>query len=372
MNCRKCGKDIQDGSAYCNWCGTKQETIRRDRKRGNHTGSVYKTKCGTWQASVTVAAWVDADGKRHQKRKCRNFAKKSDAVLALPGMMSGTGGGAEYQQAKKKDMTLHELWDIYIRSREYDALSKSQAQKMGYAWKRWAALEFRGIGTLTVSDIESEIERNTQSYYPAHDMKVCLSHLYGIAIKREIVQYRKTEYADIPYDTPKAKRECWTEAEVDALWKDYNGGHSFTGYILIMCYAGLRYGELATIPLENIDLDNGVMVWGIKSEAGIDREIPIHSRIAPIVRAFMAEKKQKLLEMNEDNFYAAYWDAIRRAGLRELPPHTCRHYFFSRMTAAGVQGGIIAEVGGHASYLTTLKNYVRVPLADKKKAVENI
>ena len=42
------------------------------------------------------------------------------------------------------------------------------------------------------------------------------------------------------------------------------------------------------------------------------------------------------------------------------------------MTAEGIQGGVIAEVGGHASYLTTLKNYVRISLADKLKAVNQI
>lgn len=139
-----------------------------------------------------------------------------------------------------------------------------------------------------------------------------------------------------------------------------------------MCYAGLRYGELSTILLENIHLDEDYMIGGIKTEAGIDREIPIHTRMKPVITALMTGKKAKLLEMNEDNFYDQYWDTIHRTGLRELPPHTCRHYFFSRMTAQGVQGGIIAEVGGHANYLTTLKNYVRVPLKDKLKAVNSI
>ncbi len=139
-----------------------------------------------------------------------------------------------------------------------------------------------------------------------------------------------------------------------------------------MCYAGLRYGEISIIPLENIFLDENYMIGGIKSEAGIDREIPIHSKIKPIIARFVAERKNKLLEMSEDNFYDAYWKAIERTGLRELPPQTCRHYYFSSMTAAGVQGGIIAEAGGHASFVTTMKNYVRIPLADKLKAVETI
>lgn len=124
-----------------------------------------------------------------------------------------------------------------------------------------------------------------------------------------------------------------------------------------MTYAGLRYGEMAS---------------GIKTEAGIDREIPIADKILPIVENFYHRGKYKLLEMNEDNFYQKYWATVDRLGLRHLPPQTCRHTYFSRMTAAGIQAGIITETGGHASYLTTVKNYVRLTLDEKLDAVNQI
>ena len=78
------------------------------------------------------------------------------------------------------------------------------------------------------------------------------------------------------------------------------------------------------------------------------------------------------MDASEGKFYAAYWEMVERTGIRKLPPHTCRHYFFSRMTAAGVQGGIIAEVGGHANYMITVQNYVRIPLESKLEAVNAI
>ena len=364
MLCVKCKREIPDDFAFCNFCGAPQQKRQRNpKKRGNGQGSVFPLKRGGYIAIVTVGWYKDENGKRRRKTKSKTFAKKGDAIKALPSLI------ATYEIPK--DITLTELHDLYIAGNEYKNLSKSQSNKMGYAWNRWKEMEFRGIQTLTVSDMETMIEQKTESYYPAHDMKVLMSHLYSIAIKKEIVHYNKTEYVDVSFDAPKAKREVWTQEEVDALWKDYEA-HPFTAYVLIMCYAGLRYGELSTIYLEDIHLDESYMIGGIKTEAGTNREIPIHEKIKPLIQRMMNGRRKKLLEMNEDNFYNAYWETIDRAGLRHLPPHTCRHFFFSRMTSEGVQGGIIAEVGGHANYLTTLKNYVRIPLADKIASVNKI
>lgn len=362
MVCRKCHRENPADAVYCCYCRAKLTLEgRRPRVRGNKQGTVFKTNDGKYKAEVVVG-WYMEDGKKKKKVKTKIFTKKADAVAALPGLLS--------LYEKPKDINLHDLHEEYITSKAYEGLSASQRNKLTYAWNRWQPMEFRGIATLTVADLQEAIDKEAITYYPARDMKVLMSHLYNIAIRREVIAYNKTEYVDLP-ESPKAKRESWTVEEVAALWEDYKT-NAFTGYILIMCYAGLRYGELATIRLENIHLAEGYMIGGIKTEAGIDREIPLAAKIRPVILAMSEGRREKLLEMNEDRFYETYWATIARAGLRNLPPQTCRHYYFSRMTAAGIQGGIIAEVGGHADYMTTLKNYVRIPLADKLAAVNSI
>lgn len=363
MICKKCSQRIPEFSVFCNHCGARQTPKPQNVKsRGNGQGTVYKLDNGKWIARVTLGYFYE-DGKRKRKTRSHTFVKKSDAIQALTTLKLETD--------KPKDINLHDLYEAYIGGKDYNSLSKSQQDKLGYAWKRLSPLEFRGISSITVADIENTISTAVNTYYPARDMKVMLSHLYDLAIKREIVSINKTDYVELPADVPKAKRECWTKEEVDTMWQDYEG-HPFTGYILIMCYAGLRYGEVSTILLENIHLDEGYMIGGIKTEAGIDREIPIHNRIKPVIEALAYHRKKKLMEMNEDNFYTSYWQMVSRTGIRPLPPQTCRHYYFSSLTAAGVQSGIIAETGGHASFVTTMKNYVRIPLEDKIKAVNSI
>lgn len=362
MLCRKCSKEIPDDSLFCNHCGTKQTVSRAPKKRGNGQGTVCKLKSGKWQAIVTLGYVVDANGKRHRKKRTKVFAKKSDAIASLITLK---------EAVRPLDMSIADLHAQYLQTDDYKNLSLSLRSRYKIAWRRLEPISYKGIASLTVSDIESHFKTAASSYDMVHEMQSLLSHLYRIAIKQEIVQVNKAQSAENPYPHNKPKRSVWSESEVNAFWADLPD-HPFTAYILIACYAGLRYGELASIRLSNIHLDENYMVGGIKTEAGTDRQIPIHTRIKPLIATLILQNKTKLLEIPEQRFYTMYTETLKRLDLTPLPFHTCRHYFFSRLTAAGVQGGLIAEVGGHASYMTTLKNYVRISIEDKVDAVNKI
>lgn len=365
MLCKKCRKDIPDGSAFCNWCGVSQAPKKKPVKRkGNGQGTVYQLPNGKWRADVVLGYYTGADGKRHTRRATRTCIKKSDAIAAVVVLK------AQPAYVKDTSLTLSDLNEIYTSSKDYDKLSDSQRNKLKYAWARLEPIAHRKITELTVDELQTTIDGAVSTYYPARDMKVMISHLYAIALRKEIVTVNKSEYIDLP-DAPNVKKERWEDEDLRAFWYDYKT-HPFTGYILIMIYCGLRYGELAKLEIENINLEKQVMIGGIKTEAGIDREIPIANNVLPIISHFVSQGKYKLLEMNEDNFYARYWATIERLGLRHLPPQTGRHTYFSLMTAAGIQAGIITETGGHASYSTTVKNYVKLNLAEKLDAVNRI
>lgn len=362
MTCPKCSREIPEDALFCCYCGKKLAATKSARTRGNGTGTVYKRPDGKYQVTVTLGYYMK-DGIKKRRTVSRTYAKKADAIAAAV-TLKGEG------RPDPKE-TLLQLHDLYIETRDYQELSRSQQDKLSYAWARLEPLYYTPIAALTVDDLQRTVDGAVSTYYPARDIKVMLSHLYTLALRREIVPVNKARYVELP-DAPKARREVWTDADIDAMWADYDAGQLFTGYVLIMCYCGLRYGELAALQLENIHLDERYMIGGIKTEAGIDRTIPIAARILPVIARFYEHRKYKLLEISEDSFYQQYDEMIKRLGLRDLPPQTARHYYFSMLTAAGIQAGIITETGGHASYLTTMKNYVRIPLADKLAAVDKI
>lgn len=363
MLCKKCRSEVNDSYKFCPFCGSSLTTTRKanPKSRANGTGSVYKLPNGKYKAEVTIA-YYEQDGKLHRRKRTKTFVKKKDAIAYLPIL--------KVQQEVQKRITLFELQKIYTGTKAYDKLSKSQKDKLGYAWKRLEPLYDYNIATLTIDDMQRTIDEAVKTYYPARDMKVMLSHLYDIAIKREYVQYNKTEYIELP-ELSKSKRDAFTSDEINTLWEAYDSGNTFVAYILIMIYAGLRFGELATIKKENVHLDEHYAIGGIKTEAGIDREIAFADKIMPVVTELYNSSTDRLLSIGENSFYDKYHECINSLGIRDLPPHCCRHTYFTRLAVEGVQPAVITESGGHKDLSTTMQ-YIHIPLEAKLAAVNKI
>ena len=363
--CRKCSRQLEDGFSFCPYCGLRIAQEPRKRKaRGNGQGTVIKLPSGKYKAVVTLGYTHDPDGTVHHMRRTRTFTKKSDAIAALPGLKG--------LDDKRGSCTLADLWEAYSTSSTYVHLSKSQQDKMAFAWNHLSGMGYKQISELTVATIESWMDDEFTQYYPARDARVLLSHLYEIAVRREAVPFNKAAQIRLPIPTPKAKRECWTDDELRAFHAAWADGDRIAGYILIMCYTGMRFGELYALRIQDIDLDAGYAIGSEKTDAGRDREIPLCPFVVKIISNITTWHSVKLLEMNRDNFYSAYKETVARCGARPLPPQTCRHWFFTQLTAAGVQPGVIAETGGHSSYQTTMENYVRTPLSAKLAAVDTL
>lgn len=366
MICRKCKKELPDEAVYCLYCGAKQVEPRRDRRvksRGNGQGCVIRLPNGKWRAEVTLYYYTDAEGKKHRKAASKQCNTKTEALRIIPELLAKKG------LLRAEAFTVKALYDIYTHTKAYDGLSDSQRMKLDIAWKRLSALQNLNINLVTIDDMQRVIDSEAKTYYPARDMKVLLSHIFDAGIKREAVQYNKTAYIELP-DAPKAKRERFTDEELKKLF-EYQKRDSFAGYILIMSFLGLRPGELRTLKMENIHLDEDYIVCGIKTAAGIDREIPIPACVQDIFRRFCEEAgdRELFFTIDETTMYDRYYDVLENAGVRKLTPRVCRHTYFSMLAAAGVGAELITEIGGHSDYNTTHKNYVRITVDEKRKAV---
>jgi len=62
--------------------------------------------------------------------------------------------------------------------------------------------------------------------------------------------------------------------------------------LLIQCYSGWRPQELGLLELKDVDLENWVFSGGMKTDAGMGRVVPIHSRIRHLVERKYKEAQE--------------------------------------------------------------------------------
>ena len=97
---------------------------------------------------------------------------------------------------------------------------------------------------------------------------------------------------DIIADMENSRTEhiAFTENELATLWSHVTDT-KYVDIVLIQCYSGWRPQELGLIKLENVDLEKWLFVGGMKTNAGIERTVPIHSKIRSLVFSHYQEAK---------------------------------------------------------------------------------
>ena len=371
---KRCGKEIPNESKFCMYCGKNQKEKART-KRANGEGSIYQMPDKRWKAEIVLGYEIDGySGKLRKVRRTKIADTKSELVELMPDWRKQCieeykalikalepTPQPEPEQPENTTPTLSDCWKIYCDSRAYDGLSKSQKQKLGYAWNKCEALHDKPITEITLDDMQEIVDTKAPTYYPAKDIRTVLSHCMNVAIKRDLINFNRTEYLELP-SLKASERQPFTNDDIETFWNAWEKDGGFVGYILVMIYAGLRPGELRGLQIENINLKEQYMTGGIKTDAGRNRTIPIADRIVPVLAKLISERTAgKLVTMSEDRFYASYWDTIERLQVTRLQPYSCRHTYFTRLAEADVQPGVITAAGGHESYSTTM-TYTHVRL----------
>jgi integrase len=142
-------------------------------------------------------------------------------------------------------------------------------------------------------------------------------------------------------------------------------------------YAGLRRGELMGLRWSDVDLARGVievvqawdpkerMIVAPKSAAGA-RRVPIadalRAYLAPMSLAAATDSARLVfgshgVPFSATSLYERALRAWRRADLKPICLHDCRHTFASLMIAAGVNAKALSTFMGHANISITLDRY---------------
>lgn len=362
--CRKCHKEIPDGSAYCNHCGCKQEITHTRKSRGNKQGTAIK-RGKTWTAVWSKPRYVAPDGSVRYPRGWKGgFATKREALLYAANPP---------QSAALKTPTLREYYTSWSAS-SMPKLSASKQTAYQIAWKRLAALYDIPVSNISIGMLQAQVDTEASTYYPARDMKTLLSHLLKRAVAEGYTNTNLSEYIELPKLEEKEAVPFSTE-EIRKMWDAYASGNTFFGYPLLMIYTGMMPGELLRLKKSMIHFEDCEIVGiGIKTKKRKEAIMAFPEIIAPVLEDLCnksGSKTDSVLWMNKDRFYEVYHRELVSIGVRDLPPYSCRHTTATALANLDIAPYTIQEIMRHTQFATT-RRYIHQNTEDKHRALNKM
>lgn len=301
-------------------------------------------------AARITSGWKD--GK--QVRKYIGYYKtQHEALIAL----------AEYHKngydVELSNLTLGEVYERWMKRIESNvSVSVLKGHKM--ARQRFDRLANIQIAKIKADHLQDWMDSITDlSGGSKKRVKSTMMQIWKYAIKNDIVTTNYAEHIEIFNKTEKTG-SIFTEQEIQTLWDDVD--NPVAQWILILIYTGMRIGELLSITSDTIYLDEHYMVGGSKTEAGIDRVIPLHNAILPLVKNLLGE--EKYLIHNKHGYKVTYstalakFKAYMKAHEWEHLPHDTRKTAVSLMHTAGIPIETIRVIVGHSAKGITEKVYL--------------
>lgn len=407
IQCPECELPVSDKANACPHCGyplkpsEKQKRPRKSNKRRrlpNGFGQISEIKNrnlrNPFRAMVTVGKTPEGKPICKPLKPESYFATYNDAYAAL----------VEYNKNPydlEPSITMQELYDKWLP--EYEKTVKS-TKSVTSAWAYCSAVYKMRVMDIRARHVKGCMEEGVavirgKAQHPSATMKNQIKSLFNMmldyALEYELVDRNYSRTFNLTEETVKeiqsVKKEhiAFTDEEMDLLWANISSKQGID-IMLIQCYSGWRPQELGLLELKDVDLENWTFRGGMKTDAGENRVVPIHSRIQDLVLRKYQEAEALgspyLLNWTDPNnrnkknlklTYARYQKAFERIRdeLKLNPnhrPHDGRTHFVTMAKRYGVDEYAIKYMVGHKISDITEKVYTRREFAWLREEIEKI
>lgn len=304
IKCIECGLQVSDKAILCPHCGfpmqpnavgkyTRKKKGRPKLPNGFGQISEIKNRNLRNRFRVMVTVGKTSEGKPISKLLKPNayFKTYNEAYEAL----------VEYNKnpydLNTSSITMTELYEKW--SKEYlKTVATSNVRSIQSAWNYCSVLYEMRVADIRAKHLKKCIDGASRegkgkiiqaSANTKSRIKSIFNLMFDYANENDLVEknYARTfNVSDkILKEVEEVKRGhiSFTDKEMEILWKNVDK-IPYVDVILIQCYSGWRPQELGLIELNRVDLNNWVFAGGMKTDAGMNRLVPIHSKIRPLIK----------------------------------------------------------------------------------------
>ena len=278
-------------------------------------------------------------------------------------------------------ITFEEVYQKWS-DKKYSEISRDNANGYKSAYKSCASLQKLRFKELRVTHLQDTIDSSGKNYPSLKKLRSLLNQMYEFAIKNDITEKDYSQYLEIgKKGDSKIIHRPFEDNEIQKLWENVDK-LDYVDTVLITIYTGMRPSEMLKLEINNVHLNEGYMIGGIKTEAGINRIIPINHKIMPLIQKrydYALSVGSKFLipnfkneEMKYSNYKREKYDNIMEQLNMTHLPHDGRHTCATLLDRAGANKVAIKRILGHSSPDVTDKVYTHKDIHDLLEAIELI
>lgn len=302
------------------------------------------------------------------------YEKRTDALQALADYNKNP---YDLKASKATFQDVYEMWFKWKYETSKKKYSQSSINCTVGAFKKCAALHGRILNELKTPDLQAILDDFTLSHAYMEHIKNLFNQLYKYAMEYDIVQKDYSQYVRINKADDDEHGVPFSQEDIQKLWQYKDD--EVVATILIFIYSGWRISELLGMKREDVDMENLTFTGGVKTKAGKNRVVPIHSAIIPLIKHWYDKEGVYLICDNEGKkmsmckYRKMFSKALELACITEAhTPHDCRHTFTSLMDSAGAKPLLIKLLVGHASQDLTERVYTHKTIDELRDAIELI
>lgn len=305
------------------------------------------------------------------------FEEREKAQIAL----------AEYNKnpynINQSQLTFSQLYELFYKDK-YELSAKKLSASSQYctksAYQNMTLLHDRIYKDLRANDFKQPFSQLKNGKPISHSsqehMKNLIMQMDRYALQNDIIQKGYAAFATITTEEDDKPGVPFTTEEITKLWRHQSA--PWVDVALIFIYSGWRITELNHMPTKDISLSDWTFKGGVKTAAGKNRIVPIHTAIRPLVKARMAADGNKLFleddkPISNQMLSKHFKESLTTAGIETYHTvHDCRHTFTSLLDSVGANPVCIDRLVGHTSKSLTAKTYTHKDIEELRAAVELI